>query len=247
MDHNSRRPYWSRESRQRRDDPNQQEHWFQAQWVTTATARTGRHLVSTKPHPRLGAPLRINLTQLNNSSLAPHTIQVSSHSLGRWSASFKAKSQRKTLSIEQIHGILQHLHFWNAKLHTAWIQAPAAASARKQFQVTALVQSHHQQQSTRSRQGVFLATGETNPAPSLRFLLLMAGIEPNPGPPRKLDSIPPCETSHGTIKKGVLRFRCAALGCEKACHLKPDCSFITRGAAMKKNWHCTEHGTPLIS
>ena len=91
---------------------------------------------------------------------------------------------------------------------------------------------------------VFLATGGTNPAHSLRILLLRAGIEPNPGPPRKSDSTPPCETCGDTIRKGVSRFRCAAPGCDKACHLQPVCSYISRATAMKKKWHCTEHRSP---
>ena len=163
--------------------------------------------------------------------------------MGRWSASFTATSQRRTLSSGQIHGIFHHIH--HLECQTSHCLDSGARSNQRQKAISSHSTCPEPPAVYKiSPRGVFLATGGTNPAHSLRILLLRAGIEPNPGPPRKSDSSPPCETCHGTIKKGVSRFRCAALGCDKACHLKPDCSYITRAAAMKKNWHCTEHRTP---
>ena len=93
---------------------------------------------------------------------------------------------------------------------------------------------------------VFWSIGGTNPAHSLRILLIRAGVETNPGPPRKSDSSPPCEFCEVTIRSGVSRFVCAAPGCDTACHLKPECSLISRALQWTKKWFCTQH-RPLAS
>ena len=83
---------------------------------------------------------------------------------------------------------------------------------------------------TTNRSAVFCANGGTNPAHSLRILLLRAGIESNPGPP--------CETCGVSVKTQHLDCR---MGCGNVCHKRPGCSRIKRDALDSTTWLCTEH------
>ena len=97
---------------------------------------------------------------------------------------------------------------------------------------------------------VFWPIGGTNPAHSLRILLIRAGIETNPGPPHKQASGPPCEACGAKIrytKSGKLtsHFVCAEKGCTVACHLHDPCSLIPRASRIKIKWYCNNHRTPV--
>ena len=77
---------------------------------------------------------------------APHAIQVTAHSVGRWSASFTAhKPTKNPQQWTDPWDLPSHSPIWNAELHTLWLQSLAAASVRKQPEVAAL-------SSTRTRQ-----------------------------------------------------------------------------------------------
>ena len=75
----------------------------------------------------------------------------------------------------------------------------------------------------------FCACGGTNPAHSLRILLLRAGIESNPGPP--------CDTCGANAEA---QLTCAAEGCNKVCHKRPGCSRIS-DALESATWLCQVH------
>ena len=96
---------------------------------------------------------------------------------------------------------------------------------------------------------VFWPIGGTNPAHSLRILLIRAGIETNPGPTSKPASGPPCEACGVRIrrkKSGELmsHFVCAEKGCKLVCHLQDQCSLITRASRIKIKWYCNSHRNP---
>ena len=93
-------------------------------------------------------------------------------------------------------------------------------------------------------QVVFWKIGGTNPSHSLRILLIRAGIETNPGPPIKAVSRPPCEACGTKIKGNASRFQCTMRECDKACHIKPECSLINRAAQLKTKWYCADHRSP---
>ena len=87
--------------------------------------------------------------------------------------------------------------------------------------------AHGKHNITRNSPTVFCACGGTNPAHSLRILLLRAGIESNPGPP--------CDTC-GALAD--IHLTCAADGCNKVCHKRPGCSRITDAF---ETWLCQAH------
>ena len=80
----------------------------------------------------------------------------------------------------------------------------------------------------------FWAIGGTNPAHSLRILLLRAGIESNPGPER-------CDWCLGTIRERVSHLKCAIKGCDSVCHKHKPCSQIERSALGTTKWMCSSH------
>ena len=91
---------------------------------------------------------------------------------------------------------------------------------------------------------VFWEFGGTNPAHSLRFLLLRAGIEPNPGP-----SCDWCDKPFRGDKcnKPAPRFHCGTAGCDKVCHKKEECSQFGRKARKTSQWFCSSHSrVPVI-
>ena len=94
---------------------------------------------------------------------------------------------------------------------------------------------------------VFCAAEGTNPAHSLRILLLRAGIESNPGPTSGRAAGKPCDTCEVKIKKAPGRpeedashFKCAD-ECGSVCHMKQECSHIPRGEWGVTPWRCPTH------
>ena len=87
---------------------------------------------------------------------------------------------------------------------------------------------------------VFWASEGTNPAHSLRILLIRAGIETNPGPPLKSSGGYTCESCGNTVNRGPPHFKCAKK-CGKTCHIKTECSGISRANRNGASWLCSEH------
>ena len=99
-----------------------------------------------------------------------------------------------------------------------------------------------------SYRSVFCATEGTSPAHSLRLLLLMAGIESNPGPIAERAAGKPCDACGGKIRKApgkpeedASHFKCADSQCGSVCHVKTDCSAIPRAQWFRTEWFCRSH------
>ena len=99
-----------------------------------------------------------------------------------------------------------------------------------------------------SYRSVFCATEGTSPAHSLRLLLLMAGIESNPGPIAERAAGKPCDACGGKIRKApgkpeedASHFKCADAHCGSVCHTQTVCSATPRAQWSSTVWYCRTH------
>ena len=97
---------------------------------------------------------------------------------------------------------------------------------------------------SRPQHVVFWIPRGTNPAHSLRILLIRAGIETNPGPPVREQCSSICEACHTKIRSKASRFVCSTQGCTKATHLKTACSLFPRAKWATTEWRGKDHQDP---
>ena len=75
-----------------------------------------------------------------------------------------------------------------------------------------------------------------NPAHSMRFLLILAGIETNPGPAAS------CDECHKRIRRDQPHLACPVPDCLAICHKKKPCSYMTRKETEDGGeWKCRMH------
>ena len=85
---------------------------------------------------------------------------------------------------------------------------------------------------------VFWAIGGSNPAHSLRILLIRAGIEQNPGP----TNCDFCKRTMRDITK-TSHLKCTQQGCNRVCHKQKSCSQLARAALGTAKWFCSSHNS----